>query len=157
MRDYLGDDGPAIRRVENLDEAIHGADIVITATSATSPVFSGSKLGPGTFVGALGAYRPTDRELDEATILRCRLVVDTRAAALAEAGDVVIPIQEGHLSPGDIWAELGEILQGTRPGRTNSEEIFVFKSVGNAMQDLALASRVFERAVELGLGREIQI
>jgi ornithine cyclodeaminase len=157
MREYLGENGPLVQPVDRPDAAVEGADVVITATSATTPLFSGAALAPGTFVGALGAYRPTDRELDVATIHRGKVVVDTRTAALHEAGDVVIPIQEGRFSADQIWAELGEILRGTRPGRTAADEIIVFKSVGNAMQDLALAARVYERARAFGLGRDVAV
>ncbi len=97
------------------------------------------------------------RELDTATIRRSRLVVDTRSGALNEAGDVVIPIQEGAITAEHIHAELGEVLRGDRPGRSSPDEIVVFKSVGNAMQDLALAARVYQRARELGLGTEVTL
>jgi ornithine cyclodeaminase len=157
MRDFLGDLTPVLRRVERSEDAINGADVVITATTSPSPVFDGGLLRPGTFVGALGAYRPSDRELDDATILRSRVVVDTRDAALREAGDVVIPIREGRLAASDIWAELGEILLGTRPGRMRTDEIFVFKSVGSAIQDLALASCVYERALDQRLGTTVSL
>src|SRR5262249_54185325 len=93
MRDFLGDDTPPIRRAERSEDALDGADVVITATTASSPVFDGELLRPGTFVGALGAFRPSDRELDDATVLRGRIVV-TRDAALREAGDLIIPIKE---------------------------------------------------------------
>jgi ornithine cyclodeaminase len=157
MRDFLGDGCPPLHRVESPEDAIDGADVVITATTSTSPVFDGTLLRPGAFVGALGAYRPTDRELDDATVLRSRVVVDTRDGALREAGDVVIPIRAGRLAVSDIWAELGEILLGTRSGRTSPDQIFVFKSVGNAIQDLALASRVYERVLALHLGTMVSL
>jgi ornithine cyclodeaminase len=157
MREFLGDTTPTLRRVERSANAIDGADVVITATTSSSPLFDGDLLRPGVFVGALGAYRATDRELDDATILRSRVVVDSRNAALREAGDVVIPIQQGRLAASAIWAELGEILLGTRPGRTRPDEIFVFKSVGNAIQDLVLASRVYEQAEVLRLGTTVML
>jgi ornithine cyclodeaminase/alanine dehydrogenase-like protein (mu-crystallin family) len=130
---------------------------VLTATTSQTPVFPGEALAPGTFVGALGAYTPNMRELDTTTILRSRLVVDTRAGALREAGDVVIPIEEGAMSSDHIWAELGEVACGTRPGRTQPDEIFVFKSVGNAMQDLTLATRIYDLARASNLGTEVAL
>jgi ornithine cyclodeaminase/alanine dehydrogenase-like protein (mu-crystallin family) len=157
MRSMLGSACPSLRRVESPIEALTGAAIAITATTATTPLFPGGALEPGAFVGALGAYTPRMRELDTATIRRSRLVVDTRSGALNEAGDVVIPIQEGAITAEHIHAELGEVLRGDRPGRSSPDEIVVFKSVGNAMQDLALAARVYQRARELGLGTEVTL
>jgi ornithine cyclodeaminase/alanine dehydrogenase-like protein (mu-crystallin family) len=157
MREHLGAACPPLRRVESPAEAIQRADVVLTATTSAAPVFPGEALAPGTFVGALGAYAPKMRELDTITILRSHLVVDTRGGALREAGDVVIPIEEGTLSSDDIWAELGEIASGTRPGRTKADEIFVFKSVGNAMQDLTLATRIYELARARSLGTEVPL
>jgi ornithine cyclodeaminase/alanine dehydrogenase-like protein (mu-crystallin family) len=157
MRDYLGDACPAIRRVESPVEAIRGASIVLTATTATTPLFPGEALEPGTYVGALGAYTPDARELDTTTILRSRLVVDAREAALHEPGDILIPIQEGRMTPDHIWAELGEIAAGDRPGRLSPDEIVVFKSVGNAVQDLVLAHQLYARAKERGLGTHVTL
>lgn len=152
MRDYLGDAGPELRRVEEPLEALRGAPIVLTATTSATPLFPGAAIEPGAYVGALGAYTPTTRELDTEAIRRARLVVDSRDSALREAGDVVIPIQEGAITPEHIYAELGEIASGVRPGRAAPDEIVVFKSVGNAIQDLTLAARAYEHARAMGLG-----
>src|SRR5581483_8799343 len=148
----LGPNAPSIRRVESPIDAVRGASIVLTATTSSEPLFSGDAIDPGAYVGALGAYTPASRELDTAAIRRARLVVDTREAALHEAGDVVIPIREGAIGPDHIYAELGEIASGQRPGRESSDDIFIFKSVGNALQDLTLAARAYDRARELGVG-----
>jgi ornithine cyclodeaminase len=155
MRDFLGDACPPLHRLGSPEEALRGASIVLTATTSPTPLFPGDAIEPGAYVGALGAYTPTTRELDTAAILRSKLVVDTRAGALHEAGDVAIPIQEGHLTADRIWAEIGEIAGGQRPGRTSRDEIVVFKSVGNAMQDLVLGARAYERARALGLGADV--
>lgn len=157
MRDYLGDPLPSIRRVESADEALRDAQIVITATTSPAPVFPGELLEPGAYVGALGAFTPTTRELDTTALRRARLVVDTREGALHEAGDVVIPTQEGAITPDHIRAEIGEVALGRRSGRTGPEDVVVFKSVGHAMQDLALAARVYERARMLNLGTRLQL
>ncbi len=90
-------------------------------------------------------------------MLRARLVVDTRAAALAEAGEVCLPIAEGVMTAAHIWAEIGEIAAGERPGRTAPDDIVVFKSVGNAVQDLALAARVLRAVEAAGGGREMTL
>ena len=129
-------------------EALAGADLVVTATTSRTPVFPGAALGPGVHITAVGSYTPEMRELDEATLRGARLVVDQRTAALAEAGEL-----RGR-TPEDV-VELGEVLAGTARGRTDPAERTIFKSVGNAIQDLVVASRAYARARELGLGEEI--
>lgn len=135
--------------VSTADAAIDGAGIVITATSSAVPVFSGQRLADGAHVTAVGAFRPETRELDDATMRGARIVVDQRAGALHEAGEI-----QG-LGPGDV-VELGEVLAGTVPGRTAPGERTVFKSVGNGIQDLVVASLVYERCRSLGIGEEIR-
>ena len=130
-------------------DAITDADIVVTATSSRTPVFQGGWLGPGVHVTAVGSFTPQMRELDDETLRGARIVVDQRAAALAEAGEL-------HGLSGDDVVELGEVVAGRRPGRTADNERTVFKSVGNAIQDLVVAARAFERARELGVGQEIE-
>jgi ornithine cyclodeaminase/alanine dehydrogenase-like protein (mu-crystallin family) len=130
-------------------DIVRGADVVITATSSSTPVFSGSDLDAGVHVTAVGSFKPTMRELDEATVRGARVVVDQREPALAEAGEL-----QG-LRPDDV-VEIGEVVAGTVPGRRDASERTLFKSVGNAVQDLVVASRVYERALEMGLGEEIR-
>jgi ornithine cyclodeaminase len=129
-------------------DALDGADIVVTATSSHTPVFQGALLGDGVHVTAVGSFTPEMRELDDETLRGARLVVDQRAAALAEAGEL-----RGRRA--DELVELGEILSGRAPGRSDDRQRTVFKSVGNAIQDLVVAARAFERARELGIGEEI--
>ncbi|MBL7851807.1 MAG: ornithine cyclodeaminase [Cyclobacteriaceae bacterium] len=119
---------------ENLREV----DVVCTATTSAVPLFKLAHLKPGTHINAVGSYKPHLRELSEEVIRSCRLVVDQRAAVLHEAGELAIPIQEGTLTPDSIYAELGEIVAG-KAGRQSDQELTVFKSVGNAVQDLAVA------------------
>jgi len=157
MGDLLGNDCPTSSRVADPRQAVQGADIVVTATTATEPVFPGDALEPGSFVGALGAYRPTTRELDTTTIRRSRLIVDRRASALAEAGDVIIPLQAGEIAPEHLVAELGEVLAGRAVGRTSPDDIVVFKSVGNAIQDLTLARLVYREAGSKGVGKTVEL
>lgn len=114
------------------------ADIICTATNALTPLFSRANIRSGVHINAVGAYQSHMRELPEDIIGTCKLIVDQRAAVLHEAGEVAIPIREGRLTPDIVHAELGEVVsRGT--GRTSAEEITVFKSVGNAVQDLAVA------------------
>ena len=128
------------------------ADIICTATTSNVPVFEHQHLKKGVHINGVGSYRPDAREIPGLTIQNAKLVVDQRSAALAEAGDVVLPIQEGLFAADSIFAELGEIVLGTKPGRTSSDEITVFKSVGNAAQDLAVASYLVRKAQKLNLG-----
>jgi ornithine cyclodeaminase/alanine dehydrogenase-like protein (mu-crystallin family) len=120
---------------ESAETAVRGADIVVVATSARTPVLHGAWLAPGAHVNAVGAVRPDWRELDDETLRRARLYVDSRAAAMQEAGDVI--------AAGAPFAELGEVVAGTRPGRGSEEEVTLFKSVGVAVEDLVAAELVY--------------
>jgi alanine dehydrogenase len=139
------------------NEAVREADIICTATTAGRPVFEDADVGVGTHINAVGAYTPDTQEIPEETIQRARLFVDSREACWAEAGDLIIPRSKGLIAEGDIHAELGELVSGTKQGRSNDEEVTIFKSVGNAVQDVAVAGTVFEEAAKLGLGTEVAI
>jgi alanine dehydrogenase len=141
-----------VRVVDDPSEAIRGADIVITATTSSTPLFSGRDLEPGTHINAIGAYASSMREVDSFAVVRSRVVVDTREGAQAEAGDLIIPVREGVISFDHVKAELGEVVSGAIPGRTSEEEITLFKSVGHAAQDVALARCVFDRATSDDIG-----
>tara|TARA_Y100000746_G_C15403723_1_gene407441 strand:- start:664 stop:1086 length:423 start_codon:yes stop_codon:yes gene_type:complete len=132
--------------------AIAGADIVIAATSSATPVFNGCQIQPGTHVTGVGSFTIDMREVDAELIKRARVVVDQRDAILDEAGDIVGPIRDGVVDESVMHAEIGEILLGEKEGRRDSEEITFFKSVGNAVQDLAVASLVLEVAEREDLG-----
>ena len=137
-------------RAKDLDAAVAGpdavtdADIMCTCTTSRTPVFDGRLLPEGAHVNAVGAYRPDSRELDGDTIERAKIVVETREAALAEAGDLLIPIEEGMIDASHISADLGEVVRGA-PVRTSPDDVTVFKSVGVAFEDLAVASALLER------------
>jgi ornithine cyclodeaminase len=139
--------GVAVRACSAV-EAITGADIVVTATTSHAPVFDGAGLAPGTHITAVGSFTPAMRELDDAVLRDARIVVDQRAAALAEAGEL-----RGR-RPEEL-IELGEILAGRSRGRESDGQRTVFKSVGNAIQDLVVAARAYERAQVLGIGQEL--
>jgi ornithine cyclodeaminase/alanine dehydrogenase-like protein (mu-crystallin family) len=147
------------RRVRVLDEVsgVFAADVICTATSANTPVLSDRDVAPGTHVNAIGAYRPHTREIPGETVARARLVVDSRSACLAEAGDLVMAIEEGLLDAECTPAELGEVAAGTADGRLADDEVTVFKSVGNAVQDLAVAGLVLSEARRLELGTEVEL
>ncbi len=125
-------------------DSVRDADVVCTCTTATEPLFDGRLLKDGAHVNAVGAYRPDARELDDETVRRGRLVVETREAALAEAGDLLIPIGAGVISEADIVADLGEVVRGA-PVRRGPEDVTVFKSVGVAFEDLVVARAAVDR------------
>lgn len=139
------------------DAAVAGADVVTCATTSPVPLFHGDRLRPGSHVDAVGAFRPAERELDTATLRRARVVVESYAGVLPEAGDLVIPLAEGTIGRDHVKAELAELVAGTRPGRTSPEEITLFKSVGFALEDLAAARLAYERAVACGVGVEVTL
>jgi len=137
--------------------AVTGADIITCATTSSRPVFSGRDLAAGAHVDAVGAFRPTTREVDTMTIRKCRVVVDTYEGAWEEAGDLLIPIKAGAITRRHIRAELAELVAGTRPGRTSPREITLFKSVGYAPEDAVTARLAYDRAVAAGLGAEVSL
>jgi alanine dehydrogenase len=123
------------RAAASADEAVDGADVVVVATMARVPVLHGAALASGAFVAAVGAPRPDWRELDDDLLRRAKLVVDSRAAAAVESGDVRRALELGR----SIDAELGEVLEGTRAGRESDDEVVLFKSLGMAVEDVAAA------------------
>lgn len=145
----------AIRTVGSPAEALDGADIVCAATTSRTPVFDGADLQPGTHVNAVGSFTPEMQEVDAVTIQRSRVVVDSRAAVLEEAGDLIVPLTDGQIGPDHIYAELGEILLGRLPGRTSPDQITFFKSVGLAIQDAIAARIVMTNGAQLGLGQQV--
>jgi ornithine cyclodeaminase len=144
-----------LRIAETPAAALGSADIVCTATTSTTPVFSDAELQPGAHVTAIGSYTPDMQEIPPETVRRARVVVDSRAATLAETGDLIQPIRAGLFSADHIHAELGEILLGRKPGRESPTEITYFKSVGVAVQDAMAAQLAFKNAQKLVLGQEV--
>ncbi|MEM7203703.1 MAG: ornithine cyclodeaminase family protein [Planctomycetota bacterium] len=139
------------------DEAVAGADVVCAATSSARPVFDGERLRLGAHVNGIGSFRLAMRELDQRTIARAaRIVVDLRASALHEAGELVAAQEAGVTSAAD-WLELGELLADPARGRQSPDEVTLFKSVGHAVQDLFAACLAIERAEREGLGHVTEI
>jgi ornithine cyclodeaminase len=128
------------------EEAVRGADVVCTTTSAREPILRRAWLVPGTHVNAVGSSIPTTRELDSETVAAATLFVDRRESTENEAGDYLFPLREGAIAPGHIRAELGEVLAGLAPGRTSADELTVFESLGLAVEDLYAAELVAGRA-----------
>jgi len=123
-------------------EALAEADIISTATTSATPVFADGDVKPGAHINAVGSYKPHVREVPGETIRRASLFVDERRSCLEEAGDLIIPLRQGLIREDHIGAEIGEVLAGLAPGRRSEDEITVFKSVGNAVEDLAVAGLV---------------
>lgn len=138
-------------------EALAEADVVCTATTALTPVFDGHDLRPGTHVNGIGSFTPEMQEIDLATVRRSRVFVDSIEAALAEAGDLLIPLNAGEITLDHISTELGEVIAGSKPGRTSTEQITFFKSVGVAVQDAVAASIILHNGPMLGLGTTIEL
>ena len=147
----------AVRPSKESKENIADSDIVICATTSHTPVFSGEWLEPGMHINAIGSFDAGSREIDTTTVKRSKVVVDSREAAMKEAGDLLIPIAENVLSPEHIFAELGEIVIGRKAGRTTEQEITLFKSVGLAIQDVSVALTVYKKALELHKGTVARI
>ena len=140
----------------DVQTTVEVADVVVTATTAHEPLFDGNWLRPGAHVNGIGSHSPGARELDTTTIQRAKVVTDQTTACLAEAGDLIIPIQEGDITEAHIYAQLGEIVAGLEPGRKADDEITLFKSVGLAIQDVAVAALVFEKAQATGIGQVLK-
>ncbi len=149
--------GLPVRVAPTPAEALREADVVCTATTSSAPVFADADLRPGCHLNAVGAYTPHMQEIPAETVRRAKVVVDHHQSSLAEAGDLIIPLEEGLIGSDHVYAELGEIATGDKPGRTDPAEITLFKSVGVAVQDVAAAGRALAAAERLGLGVEVDL
>ena len=136
--------------------AVEDADAVITATKATEPVFDGALLQDGAHVTAIGQYHPERRELDDETIARATYVPDLRARVSRDAGSYLHALESGAIEEDHVHAELGEVVAGVAPGRTSDDEVTVFDSGGTAIETVAAAHLLYERAVEADLGTPIE-
>lgn len=145
---------------DSFAEACQAADVICATTHSPEPVVRRQHLPPGVHVASVG-FTGSGREVDSGTVVDALVVVESRQAALAPhpsgAADLRLPIEEGLIGPDHIHAELGELVSGTRPGRTDVDQITLYKSVGVAAQDVAVATMVVARARERGLGIEIAI
>ena len=139
------------------DEAVRDADVITTATSSSEPVFDGRLVKPGAHINAVGAYRADMRELDAHVIARARVYVDSREAALAEAGDLLMPLRAGTIDEAHVRGELGEVLLGKIRGRESAEDITLFKSVGLAVQDIVAAMEIYRRARQHDVGTDVAL
>jgi ornithine cyclodeaminase len=147
----------AIEVAATAQAAVRDADVVCTVTAAREPVVHGDWVRPGTHINAVGSSTPGARELDSGVVARAAVFVDSREAALAEAGDLLIPIREGAITREHIRAELSALVAGTATARENRDQVTLFKSLGLAVEDAAAARRIYERALELGAGTRIRL
>lgn len=154
VRDMAGTVACPLTAAPSVAEAMRGADVVVAVTSAREPIVEAAWLEPGMHLCAVGSSAPDMRELDGATVARCRVFVDARASAAAEAGDLIMARAEGRIGPDHVVAELGEVAAGA-PGRRSDGDITLFKSLGLAVEDVVAARLAYERALELRLGAEI--
>lgn len=145
-----------IEPVSDAKSAVEPADVIVTATNSREPVLQREWIRPGAHINAVGSSIPTTRELDTATMAAAALFVDRRESTLNESGDYLFAAKEGAIGPDHIRAELGELLTGEKPGRSSAEEITLFKSLGIAVEDLASAQFLHQRAQATGKGTRIE-
>lgn len=145
-----------IRDVERIEDAVRGADIIVTATPSRTPLVIDEWVQPGVHFNCIGVDAPGKEELDPLILKRAKIVVDDLEQA-SYSGEINVPLSMGIISRRDIWAEIGEIVAGTKPGRENDEEITVFVSTGLAVQDAVTANLVYQKALEKGIGKKISL
>ena len=143
---HADEDGAVVRAVADAAEAVAGADLVCTVTGSHTPLLEGDWLSPGAHVNLVGAHNPATREADGRVLERGRVYTEITEFALAEAGDLLLAIEEGHFARTDIVGEIGQAIDGQIPGRSSESEITVYKSLGNTAQDLAAAHYVYAQA-----------
>jgi ornithine cyclodeaminase len=145
--------GAPVMPQASAQEAVTGADIVALVTASREPVVRSEWIADGTHICAVGACRPDQREMDTPLVARGRVYVDSLTGALAEAGDIILPIKEGAFDAANIAGELGQLVARAVDGRTSPQDVTIFKSLGMAVEDVAAAHLVYQRAAERGLGR----
>ena len=147
----------AIEIAASGEAAVSGADIVVLSTTTTEPVLSAAALRAGLHINSIASATPRVRELDSEAIQGAKVVVDSREAALEEAGDLLIPMAEGRITADHIYGEIGEIAGGSKPGRTDDREITVYKALGLAIQDAAAANWLLQKARARGSGQTVDL
>jgi len=146
-----------IARANSPEQILQEADIICTASSSPTPLFDGNKVKPGVHINNIGSHTPNTREMDSTIIKRSRVIADSYQACLNEAGDIMFPIKEGVVDESHLKAELGEVVIGKKPSRSDDKEITLFKSNGLAIQDVATAKLVHEKALQAGIGVEVKL
>ncbi len=147
--------GAKILAVKTSDEAIDDADLLVTVTSSTDPVFDGTKVKKGCTISCVGAYQHHMQELDPAVLPRAaKIYFDSKDAVLSEAGDILIPLEKGIITEDDFTGDIGAVAEGRLAGREDDDEIIVYETVGVGAQDLVTAKMVYEKAVLAGVGTQ---
>ena len=136
---------------------MRNSDLVVTATTAQQPILKCEWLKPGAHINAVGSHRPDSREVDGPTVAQSKVVVDSREAIMAECGDILLAIKEKTIAENHVHAEIGEVLAGTKSGRSNASEVTLYKSVGIAIQDVATAQLVYHKALKLKVGTNVEV
>jgi ornithine cyclodeaminase len=149
--------GFSVVAVGSAEAAVQNADIIATVTASPEPILQRGWLKEGVHINAVGSSIPSTRELDSATMAGARLFVDRRESALNEAGDLLIPMREGAVTADHIVAELGDVIVGKNPGRRSPDELTLFKSLGLAVEDVASAEFVVEKARASRVGKTVQM
>jgi alanine dehydrogenase len=144
FRDKMKSDLGLNLETTNAETLARESDVICTCTTSPAPLFDGNWLRPGTHLNLVGAFQPETREVDDVTVKRARIVVDTYEGALQEAGDLLIPIKNGTIDRSHIAADLHEIASGKKPARRSAESITLFKSVGCALEDLVIAQLIYQ-------------
>jgi ornithine cyclodeaminase/alanine dehydrogenase-like protein (mu-crystallin family) len=161
FRDRCQADWPdLIARLETTTDvpaAVREADIICAATTSASPVFDDADVRPGTHINGVGSFTSAMQEIPAATVRRAVVVVDQVEAALEEAGDLIIPLRNGEIDESHLRRELGALASGEVTGRTHADDVTFFKSVGNAVQDMAVARFAYDEAVRRGIGQEVDL
>ncbi|WP_123053741.1 ornithine cyclodeaminase family protein [Clostridium sp. JN-1] len=153
MQEELKAYGTKITAAKSSDEAIEDADLIITVTPSLKPVFDGIKVKKGATVSCVGSYQPHMQEMDPVILTRAsKIYFDSEEAVLSEAGDILIPLENGTITKDDFTGDLGEVILGNIVGRENDDEIIVFKTVGIGTQDLITAKYIYDRAAAKGIG-----
>lgn len=153
MQKELSSYGTKITAARSSDEAIDNADLLITVTPSSKPVFDGNKVKKGATVSCVGAYQHHMQEMDPVILTRAsKIYFDSEEAVLSESGDILIPLEQGIITKEDFTGDLGQVIKGELPGRENDDEIIVFETVGVATQDLMAARRIYDQAVAAGVG-----
>jgi alanine dehydrogenase len=147
----------AVRPVRSSADAVRGADIVITATTASEPVFDGDHLADGAHVTAMGQYHPGKREVDAGTVARSTYVPDLAARVTQDAGAFVHALETGAIDEDHAHAELGDVVAGEAPGRRREDELTLFDSGGTGIETVAAAKMLYEKARDAGLGETIDL
>ena len=157
----LAEEWPEVTaRIETTSDAasaVREADIICTATTSRTPVFADVDLRAGCHINAVGAYTPEMQELPPETVARATVIVDAVDAALAEGGDLIIPLRDGLVTREHFERELGMVASGEAPGRQSDDEVTLFKSVGNAVQDVVVGRRAVDQARQQGVGTDLDL